>query len=57
MYDLPPKNMTQLEQVLAALPQDLRRELNTILALVYNAGYNKGLKSRKIIGDYSHRRR
>lgn len=47
MYDLPPQKTKELEYILRSIPEDMKRNLRNILALIFNAGYNKGLRSRR----------
>ena len=45
MYNLPPEKEKDLGFILRSLPENMKRNLQTILALIFNAGYNKGLKA------------
>lgn len=44
MYNLPPEKEKDLQYILRSLPENMKRNLQIILALIFNAGYNKGVK-------------
>ena len=47
MYNLKPVQERELKTILSSLSEQTRQRLQSLIATVYNEGYNKGLRSTK----------
>lgn len=51
MYNLQEHKLRELEIILRSLNAETRRALHNIIALIFNEGYNKGLKSKRDVNE------
>lgn len=51
MYNLQEHKSRELEIILRSLDTETRRALHNIIALIFNEGYNKGLKSERSVNE------